>query len=142
MRRSYKARIGNAGPKPRFRRLPAQNGAVAIWKSTVQQVTAILHGVGEKDVSVSVRNNQLVIEGERKTPEGFDKNAFTQLAYGKFYSALTLPTGLDRRSCELPPVERDSGNPSACQRGEQAEADSDSDRRRPQGAPRLSQLVN
>ena len=44
---------------------------------------------------MSVQNNQLVIEGERTAPEGFDKNSFTQLAYGKFYTALTLPTGLD-----------------------------------------------
>jgi HSP20 family protein len=56
---------------------------------------AILPGVSEKDVRVSVQNNQLIIEGERKAPEGFDKNSFTQLAYGKFYTALTLPTGLD-----------------------------------------------
>src|ERR1043166_4926937 len=59
------------------------------------RLRAILPGVAEKDVRVTVQNNQLVIEGERKTPEGFDKNAFTQLAYGKFYSALTLPSGLD-----------------------------------------------
>ena len=45
----------------------------------------------------------MVIEGERKAPEGFDKNAFTQLAYGKFYTAMTLPTGLDvdHVSCRL-----------------------------------------
>jgi hypothetical protein len=29
-----------------------------------------------------VQNNQIVIEGERKAPEGFQKNAWTQLAYG------------------------------------------------------------
>jgi HSP20 family protein len=65
------------------------------WNDHYLNLRAILPGVGEKDVSVSVQNNQLVIEGERKAPEGFDKNAFTQLAYGKFYTALTLPTGLD-----------------------------------------------
>src|SRR5438045_6771443 len=56
---------------------------------------AILPVVDEKDVHVSVQNNQLVLEGERKAPEGFEKNAFTQLAYGKFYAALTMPGGLD-----------------------------------------------
>ena len=30
----------------------------------------------------AVQNNQIVIEGERKAPEGFQKNAWTQLAYG------------------------------------------------------------
>ena len=73
------------------------------WNDQYLNLRAILPGVAEKDVHVSVQNNQLVIEGERKAPEGFDKNAFTQLAYGKFYSALTLPTGLDvdHVSCRL-----------------------------------------
>ena len=73
------------------------------WNDHHLNLRAILPGVGEKDVSVSIQNNQLVIEGERKAPEGFDKNALTQLAYGKFYAALTLPTGLDvdHVSCRL-----------------------------------------
>jgi len=65
------------------------------WNDSYLNLRAILPGVSEQDLSVSVQNNQLVIEGERKSPEGFEKNAFTQLAYGKFYAALTLPTGLD-----------------------------------------------
>jgi HSP20 family protein len=73
------------------------------WDDHYLNLRAILPGVAEKDVHVTVQNNQLVIEGERKAPEGFDKNAFTQLAYGKFYAALTLPTGLDvdHVSCRL-----------------------------------------
>jgi HSP20 family protein len=73
------------------------------WNDQYLNLRAILPGVAEKDVHVSVQNNQLVIEGERKAPEGFDKNSFTQLAYGKFYAALTLPTGLDvdHVSCRL-----------------------------------------
>jgi len=65
------------------------------WNDSYLNLRAILPGVTEKDLRVSVQNNQLVIEGERKSPEGFEKNAFTQLAYGEFYAALTLPTGLD-----------------------------------------------
>jgi len=65
------------------------------WNEHFLNLRAILPGVADKDVNVTVQNNQLIIEGERKAPEGFDKNAFTQLAYGKFYTALTLPTGLD-----------------------------------------------
>jgi len=65
------------------------------WNDHNLILRAILPGVAEKDLQVSVQNNQLIIEGERKAPEGFDKNGFTQLAYGKFYSALTLPAGLD-----------------------------------------------
>jgi HSP20 family protein len=73
------------------------------WNDNCLNLRAILPGVWEKDVQVSVQNNQLVIEGERKSPDGFDKNAFTQMAYGKFYTALTLPAGLDvdHVSCRL-----------------------------------------
>jgi len=65
------------------------------WTEHSLKLRAILPGITEKDVNVSVQNNQLVIEGERKAPEGFEKNAYTQLAYGKFYTAITLPSGLD-----------------------------------------------
>jgi HSP20 family protein len=65
------------------------------WDDRFLNLRAILPGVAEKDVRVSVQNNQLIIEGERKAPEGFEQNGFTQLSYGKFYTALTLPTGID-----------------------------------------------
>jgi len=73
------------------------------WNDNSLNLRAILPGVPEKDVRVSVQNNQLVIEGERKAPEGFEKNAYTQIAYGKFYAAWTLPSGLDADhvSCRL-----------------------------------------
>jgi len=73
------------------------------WSDNFLQLRAIIPGVSEKDVRASVQNNQLVIEGERKAPEGFDGNAYTQLAYGKFYTAVTLPAGLDvdRVTCRL-----------------------------------------
>ena len=73
------------------------------WNDNYLNLRAILPGVSEKDVRVSVQNNQLVIEGERKTPQGFEKNAYTQIAYGKFYAAWMLPSGLDadQVSCRL-----------------------------------------
>jgi HSP20 family protein len=73
------------------------------WNDHGLNLRAILPGVGEKDVRVSVQNNQLVIEGERKAPQGFEKNAYTQLAYGRFYTAVTLPNGLemDKVNCRL-----------------------------------------
>ena len=73
------------------------------WTDHHLNLRAILPGVPEKDVRVSVQNNQLIIEGERKAPEGFQKNAYTQLAYGKFYTGLILPSGLDvdHVSCRL-----------------------------------------
>ncbi len=65
------------------------------WTENHLNLRAILPGVTEQDVRVSIQQNQLVIEGERKAPEGFEKNAYTQLSYGKFYTAVTLPVGLD-----------------------------------------------
>ena len=65
------------------------------WNEHYLNLRAILPGVSESDVQVTVENNQLVIQGERKAPEGFGKNAYTQMAYGKFFTALTLPSGLD-----------------------------------------------
>src|ERR1051325_4826087 len=73
------------------------------WSENYLHLRAIIPGVPEKDVRVTVQNNQLFIEGERKAPEGFVRNAFHQLAYGKFRVAWTLPTGLDlnRANCRL-----------------------------------------
>jgi HSP20 family protein len=65
------------------------------WTENSLHLRAIIPGVPEKDVQVSVQNNQLIVEGERKLPERLQKNAFRQMAYGKFYTAVTLPTGLD-----------------------------------------------
>ncbi|MCL4498720.1 MAG: Hsp20/alpha crystallin family protein [Chloroflexi bacterium] len=64
---------------------------------------AILPGVTEKDVQVTVQNGRLVIEGERKAPEGWGEKAWTKLAYGKFYAEIPVPTGLDleKVSCRL-----------------------------------------
>lgn len=64
---------------------------------------AILPGVTEKDVQVAAQNGRLVIEGERKAPEGWGDKARTKLAYGKFYAEIPVPTGLDldKVSCRL-----------------------------------------
>jgi HSP20 family protein len=63
----------------------------------------ILPGVAEQDVKVTVQNGRLVIQGERKLPEGWGENASTKLAYGKFYAEIPLPNGLDldRVNCRL-----------------------------------------
>jgi HSP20 family protein len=73
------------------------------WGDTALNMRVILPAIAQQDVKVSVQNNQLVIEGERKPPEGFKQNAYTQLAYGKFYAAVTLPNGLDldKLTCRL-----------------------------------------
>ena len=65
------------------------------WGESTLHLRAILPGVAQQDLKVSVQNNQLIIEGERKAPETFKNNAHAQLAYGKFYAAVTLPNGLN-----------------------------------------------
>src|ERR1043165_6097795 len=42
------------------------------WSENFLNLRAILPAVAENDVRVSVQNNQLVIEGERKAPAGFE----------------------------------------------------------------------
>jgi HSP20 family protein len=73
------------------------------WDDSTLRLRAILPAVHQSDVNVSLQGNQLIINGERKMPEGFAKNAFTQLAYGKFQTAVSLPAGLDveRINCHL-----------------------------------------
>jgi HSP20 family protein len=87
-----------AGSEWRF--TPAVESA---WTDNSLALRVILPAVAQNDLRVSVQNNQLIIEGERKAPESFLKNAHTQLAYGKFYTAVTLPSGLDmnKLTCHL-----------------------------------------
>lgn len=65
------------------------------WNDHFLILRAILPGVPEKEITVTVQNNQLILEGERKLPEKFVKNVSRHLLYGPFYAAITLPTGLD-----------------------------------------------
>jgi HSP20 family protein len=73
------------------------------WTDDQLLLRAILPGVSEKDVKVTVQNERLILEGERKAPKGWTDGAYTQLVYGKFYAAIPLPSGLnlDKVSCHL-----------------------------------------
>ena len=73
------------------------------WTENELLLRAIVPGVPEKDVRVHVQGNQLVIEGERRQPEQFGHSAWTQLSYGKFQTAVTLPNNLnlDNVNCRL-----------------------------------------
>lgn len=65
------------------------------WTDQALFLRAILPGVPEQDVHVNVQGNQLTIEGERRRPDEYGKNAWTQLSYGRFATSVTLPSGLD-----------------------------------------------
>ena len=73
------------------------------WTENELLLRAIVPGVAEQDLRVQVQGNQLVIEGERRQPPSFEKNAWTQLSYGNFHTALNLPNNLslDKVSCRL-----------------------------------------
>src|SRR5207302_1753503 len=71
------------------------------WSDSMLRMRAILPGVSQNDLKVSVRNNQFILEGERKAPEGFDKNnTFNQMTYGKFYTIVSVLASLvvDKRN--------------------------------------------
>lgn len=73
------------------------------WGDNTLNLRAILPGVPQNDIKVTVQNNQLIVEGERKTQETLARSGFTQLAYGKFRTELPLPSGLDldKVNCQL-----------------------------------------
>src|SRR5580698_1015970 len=52
------------------------------WGDSTLHLRAILPGVAQPDLKVSVQNSQLILEGERKAPEMLKNNGQTQLAYG------------------------------------------------------------
>jgi HSP20 family protein len=73
------------------------------WNDSALHLRAILPGISQQDLRVSVQNNQLILEGERRQPEVFKNHANTQLTYGKFSAAFALPNGLnvDKLTCRL-----------------------------------------
>jgi HSP20 family protein len=73
------------------------------WNENELLLRAIVPGVTQDSLKVTVQNNQLILEGERKAPEGWTVGAYPQIAYGKFYAAVPLPQSLnvDQVKCQL-----------------------------------------
>lgn len=108
-RRTVDQVFGNFG-EPALARTDARNventfspAIESAWTDQVLHLRAIIPGVVQNDVRVTLNSNQLVIEGERRRPEGWERNSWTQLAYGKFQCSVTLPNGLDleKLKCRL-----------------------------------------
>ena len=57
------------------------------------EVTAELPGVDEKDIKVSLDNNQLVISGEKKAESTKEERDWhvEERSYGSFYRSMSLP---------------------------------------------------
>jgi HSP20 family molecular chaperone IbpA len=73
------------------------------WNENELLLRAIVPGVTQDNLKVSVQSNQLILEGERKTPEGWTAGSYPQIAYGKFYASVPLPQNLkvDHVNCRL-----------------------------------------
>jgi HSP20 family protein len=73
------------------------------WNENELVLRAIVPGVTQDNLNVSVQSNQLILEGERKAPEGLISGAYPQIAYGKFYASVPLPQNLnvDQVKCRL-----------------------------------------
>jgi HSP20 family protein len=66
--------------------------SVAETKDAIE-VTAELPGVNEKDIKVSLDENQLVISGEKKAESSKDEKDWhvEERSYGSFYRSMSLP---------------------------------------------------
>jgi HSP20 family protein len=73
------------------------------WNENELLLRAIVPGVTQDNLKVSVQSNQLILEGERKAPEGWTAGSYPQIAYGKFYASVPFPQNLkvDQVNCRL-----------------------------------------
>lgn len=55
-------------------------------------------GVAKKDLNIEVRDEQLVVSGERKSAK--KEAGFSERVYGKFQRVIALPTGIDPEKIE------------------------------------------
>jgi len=60
-------------------------------------VHADLPGLKKEDVTIEVRNNNLILEGERKETRKEEKKGYyhSERAYGRFYRRIPLPEEID-----------------------------------------------
>ena len=66
------------------------------WTHEDLNLRVILPGVSEQGVDVTTQGNQVIIRGERKSPEyAGDSGFYAVLPYGKFERVVNLPNGLE-----------------------------------------------
>lgn len=65
-------------------------------------VTAELPGMTEKDIKITLKENQLVISGEKKVEQENENETYhcCERSYGKFERAMLLPTEIDVNKVE------------------------------------------
>lgn len=82
--------------------------AAEVWSPSIEvferdgklKVTADLPGMSRDDVHVELRDNNLVLEGERKEEKKEDREGYfvTERTYGRFYRVIPLPDDVDAAS--------------------------------------------
>jgi HSP20 family protein len=94
------------------------------WTDDYLNLRVVLRGVSQHDLNITVQGDQLIIQGERKLPEGFGKEgtSYTHLSYCKFERVPDLPGGLDMEKLQAS-LRRRAGHPRPGRRGREAESD-------------------
>jgi len=91
--------------------LPAQNVTRdKMWNPRVDMkdkkdefiITAEVPGMTENDIKITIKENQLVISGEKKVEEDHDEESYhcCERTYGKFERVLLLPTEINTEKAE------------------------------------------
>lgn len=94
MRREMENAFRAFDPKPVAPGIGAGAPAISVAETNdAFEVTAELAGVDEKDIKVSVDDNQLVISGEKKAESTKDEKNWhvEERSYGSFYRSMLLP---------------------------------------------------
>ena len=66
-------------------------------KGNAYLVSAEVPGMSDKDMNVSIRDNNLILEGEKREEHKEDKRGFyrSELSYGSFYRSIPLTDDID-----------------------------------------------
>ncbi len=85
-----------------FRRTPAEGmgwmPAIDVYeRDDAYEIKTELPGMDKEDIDVSITGDTVTISGERKSEESKKGENYlrSEMAYGKFYRQVTLPTELD-----------------------------------------------
>lgn len=94
MRREMENAFRGFDQKPALPGIGAGAPAISVAETNdAFEVTAELAGVDEKDIKVSLDDNQLVISGEKKAESSKDEKNWhvEERSYGSFYRSMLLP---------------------------------------------------
>lgn len=64
------------------------------------RVTAELPGMEEKDIEISLDDNELVIRGEKKSETNDEERGYSERSYGRFERRIGLPSQIDEDKVE------------------------------------------